>query len=563
MKNTKTTLRASIGFIVLGLISVYLISAHTSILHGQVPPSPKIIAFGDSLVLGTGSTAGNNFVSVLSRRIGTTIINRGVSGRTTATALNDLDSQVIAEDPDIVILVIGANDILQGVPQETRINNLRTLIQRTQASGAKVILVATHGPSFSNAVENAYAALASETGAGYVPNVMSGIVGNPALTGNDLLHPNDQGYQLMADRIFPVLQSTINSLPNQTLTVTCSSSRTTAGTNQTVTWTAFATGGTGSYTYAWSGSDGLSGTTSTVTHTYATGGTQTASVTVTSGTATVTQNCTNTVAVTEIPLTGLCSLQVVSTSGGYSISYSAYVLGGSGTTTTYSWTGEDGLTGNSLSLTKTYTTPGLKSATLNARSGSQTLTLTCSASIDPSTIATSTVSTPTNYVSANCMPTINNGRTVTWNSSNAARNGAASTFTWSGTEGLSLVGTTSPSSIIKTYDSDGVKTANVAIQSDGVTHTLSCQVAVASTTSSGGGCFIATAAYGTELDPHVVALRKFRDEKLMTNELGAKFVQGYYKYSPVIADYIAESEDLKAVVRTGLWPIVTLVENFQ
>jgi hypothetical protein len=75
----------------------------------------------------------------------------------------------------------------------------------------------------------------------------------------------------------------------------------------------------------------------------------------------------------------------------------------------------------------------------------------------------------------------------------------------------------------------------------------------------GGGCFIATAAYGTDMTPDVQLLRDFRDNHLLTNAPGRAFVNAYYRYSPPVADFIAGSEFLKAVVRTGLAPIVITI----
>jgi hypothetical protein len=72
----------------------------------------------------------------------------------------------------------------------------------------------------------------------------------------------------------------------------------------------------------------------------------------------------------------------------------------------------------------------------------------------------------------------------------------------------------------------------------------------------GGACFIATAAYGSYLDPHVEVLRTFRDQRLMTNRLGREFVSVYYDHSPPIARVISEHPLLKAVVRGLLTPIV-------
>jgi len=79
---------------------------------------------------------------------------------------------------------------------------------------------------------------------------------------------------------------------------------------------------------------------------------------------------------------------------------------------------------------------------------------------------------------------------------------------------------------------------------------------VGSAGSSGGGCFIATAAYGSLLEPQVALLREFRDSFLLTNAPGKAFVSLYYTYSPPIADYIAEHEFLQQVVRVLLLPLI-------
>jgi len=77
-------------------------------------------------------------------------------------------------------------------------------------------------------------------------------------------------------------------------------------------------------------------------------------------------------------------------------------------------------------------------------------------------------------------------------------------------------------------------------------------------TGSGGGCFIATAAYGSYLDPHVKTLRLFRDHFLLTNPVGTAFVKLYYRHSPPVADYIARHDTLRFVVRICLLPVFLL-----
>jgi len=71
-------------------------------------------------------------------------------------------------------------------------------------------------------------------------------------------------------------------------------------------------------------------------------------------------------------------------------------------------------------------------------------------------------------------------------------------------------------------------------------------------------CFIATAAYGSPVDPYVKILRKFRDKHLLTNKIGRKLVRIYYSYSPVIAGYILKHDSLKVITRLSLLPVIGL-----
>ncbi len=106
-------------------------------------------------------------------------------------------------------------------------------------------------------------------------------------------------------------------------------------------------------------------------------------------------------------------------------------------------------------------------------------------------------------------------------------------------------------------DSDGVANGYIVDPSGpgGVLSGIS-SVGGAGGAGGGGGCFIATAAFGSQLEKHVQILRDFRDFYLLKSKAGTAFVHAYYKYSPPIADIIAENKVLRAIVRVGLMPLI-------
>lgn len=170
-----------------------------------------VVAYGDSLVQGVGASSGNDFVSLLSQRLGIPIVNKGVRGATSADALANLDASVLSLDPDVVILLIGGNDILERVPVQTTAANVSALVTRIQASGASVVLVGVHEPSVTTYdYEAQYRQIAAQTGAYFVPGVLEDIVGRPFLT-VDFIHPNDAGYRMIADRIEPTLRQAVRA----------------------------------------------------------------------------------------------------------------------------------------------------------------------------------------------------------------------------------------------------------------------------------------------------------------------------------------------------------------
>jgi acyl-CoA thioesterase I len=182
------------------LIATYWWTA-SAVPRAAKPTSGRtIIAFGDSLVEGRGATPGRDFVSLLARRLGTRIVNAGRSGDTTAAALARLDSDVIARDPKVVIVLLGGNDYLRQVPTEQTFANLEKIVDRIRRRGAAVILVGVSVGLLSDPYASEYTAVARRHAAGFVPDILDGILGNNDLM-SDSIHPNDRGYAIMAERL--------------------------------------------------------------------------------------------------------------------------------------------------------------------------------------------------------------------------------------------------------------------------------------------------------------------------------------------------------------------------
>lgn len=162
---------------------------------------PKIVAFGDSLTAGYQVAETDSYPAQLASLVGREIVNRGVSGDTTADGLARLDRDVLSESPGVVLLSLGANDMVRGQPIDGTFANLRRIIDRIQARGALVVLVGVEGfPLVHGDYGDRYRELARETGCVYVPDILDDVFGDPALM-YDQFHPNAAGYARIARRI--------------------------------------------------------------------------------------------------------------------------------------------------------------------------------------------------------------------------------------------------------------------------------------------------------------------------------------------------------------------------
>lgn len=248
------------------------------------------------------------------------------------------------------------------------------------------------------------------------------------------------------------------------LTVSCSANPSSANVGDSINWSAQVSGGNGNYVYTWSGTNSLSGNTSSVSKTYNTVGTKNATVSVSSGNTTRTASCSASITETQIPLTVSCSPSSSSVRVGNGIYWNAYASGGRGGYS-YSWSGTDNLYGSGSSIYKNYYNTGSKSATVTVSSNGQTSSAICYADVFDDYV-------PPTYLEGSCSASPYNaqvGSNVNWTAYAYGGSGNYSYY-WTGTDNLYGYN----SSIGKTYYVPGYKTATVTITSGGRSITRTC-----------------------------------------------------------------------------------------
>lgn len=191
-----------VSIVALAVFAIFYFSRATPVVN-YPSKGVDIIAFGDSLVEGVGATTGNDFVSLLSRKIGRPIINLGHAGDTTADGIariGELDDY----DPKVVLLLLGGNDHLKKIPVSDTHKNLAVLIENIQARGAVVLLLGVRGGLFNDRFDTEFEDLRDTYHTAFVSDVLDGLFGNRQYM-SDAVHPNDAGYEIIAERIYPVL----------------------------------------------------------------------------------------------------------------------------------------------------------------------------------------------------------------------------------------------------------------------------------------------------------------------------------------------------------------------
>jgi len=171
-----------------------------------------VLVFGDSLVAGLGLPEAEGFVAQLQAALdkagaGITLINGGVSGDTTATALDRLD-WALGDKPDGVLVELGANDMLQGLPVDGVRQNLDAILGKLGDAHLPVFMAGMKanrglGADYVTAFDGLYPALVAKHAATLYPFFLDGVALDPALNQADLMHPNGAGVGVIVKRLLP------------------------------------------------------------------------------------------------------------------------------------------------------------------------------------------------------------------------------------------------------------------------------------------------------------------------------------------------------------------------
>lgn len=187
--------------------------------------NPKILIYGDSLSAAYGIPQQQGWVALLKQKLHAEslnydIINASISGETTSGGLTRFEKTLQQTKPKIVILELGANDGLRGLPVKDMQKNQESMILKGKQSGAKILLIGmrippNYGPKYTDEFSQTYVNLASQHNIALVPFMLDHIAAKPDLIQQDGLHPNVLGQPIILKNIWPALQKLLKNPRHQ------------------------------------------------------------------------------------------------------------------------------------------------------------------------------------------------------------------------------------------------------------------------------------------------------------------------------------------------------------
>jgi len=176
----------------------------------------SILVFGDSISAAYGMAQNRGWVALLGERLKRerpdySVVNASVSGETTSGGLARIEAALAKHKPALVIIELGGNDGLRGLPVAEMKKNLAAIIERAQKAGARVLLLGmqmppNYGPHYTQAFAAAFDELAKRYRTPLVPSLLEGFGENYALFQPDRIHPTEEAQPLMVERVWKTLQ---------------------------------------------------------------------------------------------------------------------------------------------------------------------------------------------------------------------------------------------------------------------------------------------------------------------------------------------------------------------
>ena len=187
------------------------------------PSSRVVLFFGDSLTAGFGVSSDEAFPALIQKKIQSAgwnmeVVNAGLSGETTAAGVRRID-WVLNRKIDVLVLALGGNDGLRGIPLEATRRNLQEIIERTRGRCPQVKIVVagmqippTLGPEYTTGFQAIFPAIARKNGAVLIPFLLEGVGGMRELNQVDGIHPSPEGHRIIAQNVWKVLEPLLKSL---------------------------------------------------------------------------------------------------------------------------------------------------------------------------------------------------------------------------------------------------------------------------------------------------------------------------------------------------------------
>lgn len=172
----------------------------------KLPADTVILAFGDSLTYGTGASSGQDYPSILEQLTSLHVINAGVPGEISRDGLKRLQPLLDEHQPDLLILIHGGNDILRRIPAQQTADNIRQMIAEARQRNTHVIMMGVPQPGlFLMSSAEMYQQIAENQKIATDLETLPEILADPGLK-SDRVHPNEEGYRIMAENIYRLLQ---------------------------------------------------------------------------------------------------------------------------------------------------------------------------------------------------------------------------------------------------------------------------------------------------------------------------------------------------------------------